>query len=708
MSFARLRFALLALLLALAAPALAQTTVTLQQGLNSYGGATDSWVLWSSGANLNKGADTVLQARTEFSDSAMVRFKIFAAEGGPVPDGASITSATLSLYMFWGPDGVFKASRLLKDWNESQVTWNQPVSGSSWTQAGAMGSGSDYAANADGQGSVVDGAANGCNTAPEKAVCWLNINVTSGVQALASNPASNFGWKIAQVSSSNPGGYKNFNSKENTNFPALRPKLTVTYSTVEPTGCNGGALRPYDGAPVNGSSIAIAASGATTFEAEHFNCGGEGVAYHDNVAGNAGNANFRTTESVDIVTSAEGNVVNNFENGEWLTYAINVAQSGTYDLAIRASNNYAPGLFRIEIDGVDVTGNVPAPMTNGWDLFQWFTKPGVSLGAGQHVLKLMVVQQYFNVNQLRLTKTGDEETGDCAAGGLNLCVRFEAAETQFAAPDVNSITTQSLGSNLQWFVQNQGFGQCNGDRADDASRIALVDGGRDGSKAIKFTTLSGDNCVHGSNPWERSEVSFGSANTGAVQGAEQWWAHSVLFPAQFHWSTAAYSASLFFQFHGETGSQPNINLNVFSEPGTNRMIIRSNANGAGGSGGDGRQYFYSVHGTYSVAGQCLDDSFQTGVWYDFVHRLVWSYTNGGVHEIWMRKANGAVKKVLERTGINTLYSGDRSYLKFGTYHDPVGQASSVIHDRVRRGNSFASVAMPDFTLPGGGVVPCSY
>jgi hypothetical protein len=91
-----------------------------------------------------------------------------------------------------------------------------------------------------------------------------------------------------------------------------------------------------------------------------------------------------------------------------------------------------------------------------------------------------------------------------------------------------------------------------------------------------------------------------------------------------------------------------------------------------------------------------------------VHRLVWSYTSGGVHEIWMRKANGTVKKVLERTGINTLYSGDRSYLKFGTYHDPVGQASSVIHDRLRRGNSFASVAMPGFTMPGGGVVPCSY
>src|SRR4029453_13288308 len=93
---------------AIAMSAFAQTTVTLQQGLNSYSGASDSWILWSSGANTNKGSAVELDARTETTDSAMARFKIFASEGGPVPDGVTITSATLSLYKFWGPDAVFK------------------------------------------------------------------------------------------------------------------------------------------------------------------------------------------------------------------------------------------------------------------------------------------------------------------------------------------------------------------------------------------------------------------------------------------------------------------------------------------------------------------------------------------------------------------------------------------------------------------------
>ena len=55
-----------------------------------------------------------------------------------------------------------------------------------------------------------------------------------------------------------------------------------------------------------------------TFEAEDFDRGGEGVAYHDNVPGNAG-GQYRPNEDVDIIVSSDsaggGFVVNNFETG---------------------------------------------------------------------------------------------------------------------------------------------------------------------------------------------------------------------------------------------------------------------------------------------------------------------------------------------------------------------------------------------------------
>ena len=121
--------------------------------------------------------------------------------------------------------------------------------------------------------------------------------------------------------------------------------------------------------------IAVPATGAT-FEAEHFNCGGQDVAYHDNVAGNNG-GKFRPAEDIDLIASTDsaggGYVIQNLYTGEWLTYTINVAQAGAYDLAIRASADN-PGSFHLEIDGVDVSGDVPVPNTGSLSNFVWVTQ----------------------------------------------------------------------------------------------------------------------------------------------------------------------------------------------------------------------------------------------------------------------------------------------------------------------------------------------
>jgi hypothetical protein len=45
--------------------------------------------------------------------------------------------------------------------------------------------------------------------------------------------------------------------------------------------------------------------------------------------------------------------------------------------------------FRIEVDGVDRTGPIAVPNTGGWQTWQTITKSGVSLSAGQHVLRVV-------------------------------------------------------------------------------------------------------------------------------------------------------------------------------------------------------------------------------------------------------------------------------------------------------------------------------
>ena len=58
------------------------------------------------------------------------------------------------------------------------------------------------------------------------------------------------------------------------------------------------------------------------------------------------------------------------------------------------------GAFHIEVDGQNVTGTVSVPNTGDWNTFQWVGKTDVSLTAGQHLLKIVVDQQYFDLNSI--------------------------------------------------------------------------------------------------------------------------------------------------------------------------------------------------------------------------------------------------------------------------------------------------------------------
>src|SRR2546421_6440382 len=119
------------------------------------------------------------------------------------------------------------------------------------------------------------------------------------------------------------------------NFPSKIRKVSHLSACVALALSAGAPLAVYAaGTPFTGTPIAIPGS----FEAENFDKGGEGQGYHDLTAGNAGGL-YRTSEDVDIIASSDalggGYVVNNFQNGEWLAYTVNVATAGTYDITLR-------------------------------------------------------------------------------------------------------------------------------------------------------------------------------------------------------------------------------------------------------------------------------------------------------------------------------------------------------------------------------------
>ncbi len=151
-------------------------------------------------------------------------------------------------------------------------------------------------------------------------------------------------------------------------------------------GAINAAMNPIS-SPFTGTPAAVPG----VIEAENFDNGGEGVAYHDTDVGNNGNAYRTTNVDVRAVTSAgNGYVVFNAFPGEWLKYTLNVQSAGTYNIGASVASRLEGGTFHFEIDGVDVTGSLKAPTTGSWSAFQTVSKSGVMLTSGTHVLRLVL------------------------------------------------------------------------------------------------------------------------------------------------------------------------------------------------------------------------------------------------------------------------------------------------------------------------------
>jgi hypothetical protein len=141
-----------------------------------------------------------------------------------------------------------------------------------------------------------------------------------------------------------------------------------------------------------------------TIQAEDYDTGGEGVAYHDTTAGNTG-GQYRN-DGVDIQATSDaagGFNVGWSAPGEWLEYTVSVASAGTYAVNLRVASESAGGTAHVEIDGQNVTGTISFAATGGWQSWTTVTRGGVALSSGTHVLRLALDSGAFNVNWISLT-----------------------------------------------------------------------------------------------------------------------------------------------------------------------------------------------------------------------------------------------------------------------------------------------------------------
>jgi len=126
-------------------------------------------------------------------------------------------------------------------------------------------------------------------------------------------------------------------------------------------------------------------------QAEDYDKGGEGVAYHDTTAANTGNGNYRTSEGVDIgILGSNGHDVGWAFPGEWLDYTVNVAQAGTFTLSAAVANAAAGGSFHVGFGGVNKTGAMAVPDTGAWGTFKTVTSKQFTLPAGTQVMHVVL------------------------------------------------------------------------------------------------------------------------------------------------------------------------------------------------------------------------------------------------------------------------------------------------------------------------------
>ena len=157
--------------------------------------------------------------------------------------------------------------------------------------------------------------------------------------------------------------------------------------------------------------LPLAGASGMRIEAEDYDEGGEGVAFHD-VDARQGPSRVRTDGSshdVDIVAIEPGAdfpglKVGYTEPGEWLRYTLTVPVTGSYDVRLRVSNG--SGITSSDAISLRWKGEVVAelsvPATGGWDTFTDLDVPGVLLSAGTDLLQFDCNTGGFDCNWIEL------------------------------------------------------------------------------------------------------------------------------------------------------------------------------------------------------------------------------------------------------------------------------------------------------------------
>jgi hypothetical protein len=163
-------------------------------------------------------------------------------------------------------------------------------------------------------------------------------------------------------------------------------------------------------------------------EAENFDNGGEGLAYHDSEAANLG-GEYRLDDGVDIKANAHdgGHAVGFMSAGEWLEYTVNVQEAGDYRISANADTieTDRPS-FTLSIDGSPVA-SVIVPSTGSWDTRQVVEVTDVHLNAGEHLMRIDVNEEWLDIDFLKFEPAASSPPEDTVSPSVAIVAPEDGA-----------------------------------------------------------------------------------------------------------------------------------------------------------------------------------------------------------------------------------------------------------------------------------------
>ena len=118
-------------------------------------------------------------------------------------------------------------------------------------------------------------------------------------------------------------------------------------------------------------------------------------------------------DGVDIgKSSTAGYYVGWTQSGEWLKYRVQVDVAGIYEVSFSVASATTRGIFKLSLDGHDLTQPIAVPNTGGWDTWKSIKTENVQLPGGKHELTLVISGGDFNMQKMEFVLKTASGTGD--------------------------------------------------------------------------------------------------------------------------------------------------------------------------------------------------------------------------------------------------------------------------------------------------------